>query len=178
MSELFLNQTRILTSADIPNSYWNLLDGTADFSKISNNVYDGEKHSDVKTPAGNMSFHKTQAWNYPTFDYMTQKGKIYTFSFSVKFMKKMSGKMVVYSDPKFDILKQTDIDMPNEPLDTWIRPSYTIKSNVDEEISFGLASSVAGDTYVGDYMLNEGAWPLAWNYSLNDFKNKMEASTH
>lgn len=174
MAELFLNQTRILTSADIPSSYWNLLDGTADFSKISNTTYEGNKDSDTKTPAGNISYHKHQSWNYPAFDYMTQKGKIYTFSFSVKFMKKMSGIMVVYSDPRFDILKQTDIDMPNEPLNTWIRTSYTIKSNVDEKLPFGISSSVAGDAYVGDYMLNEGAWPLAWNYSLNDFKSKIK----
>lgn len=174
MSELFLNQTRILTSADIPNSYWNLLDGTADFSNISNNTYEGNKDSDTKTPAGNISYHKHEAWNYPSYDYVIRKGKIYTFSFSVKFMEKMTGKMTVYADSKFDVLRQADIDMPNEPLDTWIRASYTIKSNIDGKIALGIASSVAGDAYVGDYMLNEGAWPLAWNYSLNDFKSKIK----
>ena len=130
--QIFGGGDKLLQRSDVPKSYWNLLDGTADFSKISNNVYEGEKSSDVKTPTGNMSFHKTKAWNYPTINCVVKKGKIYTFSFSVKFMTKMAGKMTIYQDPKYSILRQTDIDMPNEPLNTWIRTYYTIKSNVDK----------------------------------------------
>lgn len=174
--QIFGGGDKLLQRSDVPKSYWNLLDGTADFSKISNVVNEGEKHSDVKTPTGNMSFHKTQAWNYPTLDYMIQKGKIYTFSFSVKFMTRMTGAMTLYSNPGFSILRQTDIDMPNEPLDTWIRTSFTIKANINKKMSFGLSSSVDGDTYVGDYMLNEGVCPLDWNYSLNDLRSMMSAN--
>lgn len=174
--QIFGGGDKLLQRSDVPKSYWNLLDGTADFSKISNDVIEGKKDFDVKTPADNMSLHKTKAWNYPTINCVVQKGKIYTFSFSVKFKKKMTGQMIVYQGPKYSILRQTDIDMPNEPLDTWIRTYYTIKSNVDEEISFGLSPSVDGDTYVGDYMLNEGVCPLDWNYSLNDLRSMMSAN--
>ena len=64
--QIFSGGDKLLQRSDVPKSYWNLLDGTADFSKIANNVYEGNKDSDVKTPTGNMSFHKTQAWNYPS----------------------------------------------------------------------------------------------------------------
>ena len=66
--------------------------------------------------------------------------------------------------------------MPNEPVDTWIRTYYTLQSNIDGQIQFGISSSVDGDTYVGDYMLNEGVCPLDWNYSLNDLRSMMSAN--
>lgn len=153
-----------------PKNSWNLLDGTADFSKISNIPSDGNIASDTQTPAGNISYHKHNAWNYPNFACTVQKGKIYTFSFSVKFMTKMAGLMILYPDSQYNILRQTDIDMLNEPLDTWIRTYYTFQSNIDGQMKFGISSSVDGDVYVGDYMLNEGAYPLDWNYSFNDIK--------
>lgn len=161
---------KLFAGSYAPKSSWNLLDGTADFSKISNNTGDGGIASDTKTPAGNISYHKNDAWNYPNFAYTVQKGKIYTFSFSVKFMTQMAGAMILYSDPTYNILRQTDIDMPNEPLDTWIRTYYTFQSNIDGQMKLGISSSVNGDAYVGDYMLNEGTYPLDWNYSFNDIK--------
>lgn len=174
--QFFGGGEKLLQRSDVPKSYWNLLDGTADFSKINNAGIEGSIASDTKTPAGNISYHKNTAWNYPSFAYTVQKGKIYTFSFSVKFKKKMNGAMAVYSDPKYSILRQTDIDMPNEPLDTWIRTYYTLQSNIDGQIQFGISSSVNGDVYVGDYMLNEGVCPLDWNYSLNDLRSMMSAN--
>lgn len=173
MSEVYINKQQVLTSDMLPNSYWNLLDGTADFSNISNNTYDGNKDTQVKTPANNISFYKNKAWNYPLYNYSVQKNKVYTFSFSVKFMKKINGEMIIYGDSKYSILKQVDLDLPNQPLNTWTRAYYTIKANIDGEIPFGVSASADGETYVGDYMLNEGINPLNWNMSLNDLKSKL-----
>ena len=161
---------KLLAGSYAPKSSWNLLDGTADFSKMSKNTYNRDIASDTKTPAGNISYHKHTAWNYPQCTYTVQKDKIYTFSFSVKFMTKMAGVMILYQDPTYNILRQTDIDMPNEPLNTWIRSYYTVQSNIDGQMAFGISASVNGDVYVGDYMLNEGTYPLDWNYSFNDIK--------
>ena len=169
---VYIDQLKLLTNHDLPTSYYNLLDGTADFSKAKKNG--GEVSSKI-TPYGNKSFHKTNAWDFPIFASQLEKGAIYTFSVNIFVEQNTEGVLKTWwSNDVADTFDTASIDLKTVPTNTWIKFIAHFKSNnsgVYDEI--GVHPDADTSIYVGDYMLNKGSIPLDWNYSLNDIKSKL-----
>ena len=160
-----------MTVSDIPKSNWNLIDGSADFKNISNNTYSGSI-SDKKTPYGNSSFRKDDAWNYPSLSADVVEGKTYTFSYSLLVTKNVNGFFKMYDSDTLKILDNGFVSLNDVPANTWIKAQCSFIPIKNMTMQISLSSNKAVTCYVGDYMLNEGSIALDWNYSLNDLKSK------
>ena len=179
MSELFLNQTRILTSADIPSSYWNMFDGTADFSGNHWHGLDLYTDSNWASPVGNKCMQRRGSWGGLSKDIYLWTGKTYTISASV-FVESNSSNdhincyggnlnnstIISYSGSNIISLK----DISNR----WatIHFTFTVPQNDTYYVRFESENDQI-NIYWADLMLNDGAVPLNWNYSLNDIKSHL-----
>ena len=168
--EIYVNKNKLLTDSDIPTSYWNLIDGSTNFSNIANGY--GTK-TDKKTPNNNVSFSKDTAWNYPRLNGQVESGTTYTFSYQLYISKNFNGSMQLFPNDQYTILNNGYIDFNTVAANQWIKNYCTFLSKVSGKICLGLSASADGLCYVGDYMLNKGTVALDWNYSLNDIKSKL-----
>lgn len=168
--EIYIDKTKLLTDKDVPTNYWNLIDNSADFSKIAAGF---GTLSDKKTPNGNTAMSKDKAWDYPQLSSQVEKDMVYTFSYQLYIPQNFNGSMQLFGDNNYAIVNNGYIDLNTIAANQWIRNYCVFLSKVTGKIDLGLSASANGLCYFGDYMLNKGTVALDWNYSLNDIKSKL-----
>ena len=180
MSELFLNQTKILTSADIPSSYWNMFDGTADFSGKNWNSLEAYTDDSWKSPNGNQCRQRKGSRNGLSKNIYLYAGKNYTISVAAFVDRNSSNNHINIYGNNLDISQvishsgQPILSLKDAPND-WITLhfTFTVPKNDIYYVRFESEDDQV-NIHWADLMLNEGVVPLAWNYSLNDFKSKIK----
>jgi len=172
---IYVNQRKLLEDTDTPKSYWNLVDGTADFSGDWSNK-NWMTDNKVITPCGNKALSKNTAWNSVCGKLEITQDHLYTFSYSIKFnsTEANNGVMKFYNDDlhRTQPLKDVAVAINNAPRNQWLRVYVTFKALKSCTIYIGLGTSTNISFDIGDFMVNEGTIPLDWNYSLSDIRNK------
>lgn len=163
----------------VPSSYWNMLDGTADFSGKNWRFLDSYTDDHWKSPNGNQCRQRKGNWNGLSKNIYLHTGKNYTISVAAFIDKNSSNdsiriygsnqdnsKTISYSSQRILSFK----DAPND----WVRLhfTFTVPKNDTYYVRFESEDDQV-NIHWADLMLNEGAVPLAWNYSLNDLKSHL-----
>jgi hypothetical protein len=167
---------KLLQRSDVPKSYWNMLDGTADFSGNWRSL-DQYTNSSWSSPAGNKCMQRKGNWNGLSKDIYLRAGKTYTISEAVFADSNSSSghinwygnnldKSIVINYDGLNIISLKDIS------NRWatIHHTFTVSQSDTYYVRFESEDDQV-NIYWADLMLNEGAVPLNWNYSLNDIKS-------
>ena len=184
MMDLILNdrkkgkQEKLLTDSDIPTSYYNLYDGTADFSGDWNwiSLYSA---SSLVSPLGHKALKRIGAWQGLSKKFTFQPNQVYTLSCSV----------YIEASEKADYIglygsaDNKKVSLENEksvlatlqaPSNQWVRisKSFTVPTSDPFMVRFEAMDGVT-TIHWADLMLNKGAVALDWNYSLNDLRSRL-----
>ncbi|NHL94363.1 hypothetical protein [Lactobacillus helveticus] len=175
--QFFCGGDKLLQRSDVPKSYWNMLDGTADFSGNWHSL-DQYTKSNWSSPAGNQCMQRKGNWSGLSKDIYLHTGT-YTMSEAVFADSNSSSghinwygnnsdnsKVIGYSGLNIVSLK----DISNR----WatIHFTFTVSQSDFYYVRFESEDDQV-NIYWADLMLNEGAVPLNWNYSLNDIKSHL-----
>lgn len=178
MSEIFVNKQELLTSSNLPKSYWNMFDGTADFSGNWHSI-DQYTNSNWSSPAGNKCMQRKGNWNGLSKDIYLSGGKTYTISEAVFVDSNSSNGHINWYGSNLD----SSISISNRGLNiislkdisnrwTTIHYTFTVPQNGTYYVRFESEDDQV-NIYWADLMLNEGVVPLNWNYSLNDIRSHL-----
>ena len=112
---IFIDKQELLTSSDIPKSYWNLFDGTADFSGKDWHFLNSYSNDPaLKSPNGNQSMQRKGNWEGLSKNIYLYSGRIYTISEAVFVDKNTSnGHIHIYGNNLGNSKKPTGT--PREP---------------------------------------------------------------
>ena len=172
-------QEKLLATNDIPTSYYNLYDGTADFSGTSWTTLDQYTNDEWVSPFGNQSRQRKGAWFGLSQLKELKAGQIYTISASV-FVDTNSSPdefIGVYGDDsKGNIISSNTkplLYLKNAPVG-WItiKHTFTVPKNSTYKVRFE-SNGDQVNIHWADLMLNKGAVALDWNYSLNDLRSRL-----
>ena len=177
---IFIDKQELLTSSDIPKSYWNLFDGTADFSGKDWHFLNSYSNDPaLKSPNGNQSMQRKGDWEGLSKNIYLYSGRIYTISEAVFVDKNTSnGHIHIYGNNLGNSKKITNYDSPlpclKDIANRWVTIHFTF--TVPQSDTYYVRFESENDQvniHWADLMLNEGSVPLNWNYSLNDIKSRL-----
>lgn len=176
---IYLDKNKLLTTDDVPTSYYNLYDGTADFSGDWNciNYYSA---SSLTSPLGHKALKKSGSWQGLSKSISMTKGQLYTLSCSL-YIEKSPNKDTInlYGDnaDRSIVIKNNAmlvVSDTQQVMGKWIRIHASFISPISDImlVRFETESNSAL-IHWADLMLNKGAVALDWNYSLSDLKSKL-----
>ena len=181
---IFIDKQELLTSSDIPKSYWNLFDGTADFSGKDWHFLNSYSNDPaLKSPNGNQSMQRKGNWKGLSKNIYLYSGRIYTISEAVFVDKNTSnGHIHIYGKNLGNSKKITNYDSPlpclKDIANRWVTIHFTF--TVPQSETYYVRFESENDQvniHWADLMLNEGSVPLNWNYSLNDIKSRSKLNS-
>lgn len=173
--QIYGNGENFLTDKMIPDSIFNLWDGTSDFSGKSW-VADSPVQTDNRLDRlGNKVVLRSSAWDGLSQIISALKGETYTLSAYV-FTEDLSKTSIhFYSNVKSSFSDQrTNADQAYVKISTkgWIRISQTFTVLQDTDLQPRFENADGSNIYWGSFMLNRGPIALPWNLSINDLKGE------
>ena len=179
MSEIFINKQELLTSLNAPKSYWNMFDGTADFSGENWNYLDQYTNDHWKSPNGNQCRQRKGDWCGLSKNIPLYAGRAYTISVAVFADKNTSNGFIHIYGTNSDNVKTINtsgqcIISLKDISNRWVTIHSTFTAPQDDTYYVRFESEDNQvNVHWADLMLNEGIVPLDWNYSLNDIRSHL-----
>lgn len=174
---IYIDQKQLLTEQDLPVNYWNLLDGTADFSGTRWNNLNNYTNDNWRSPIGNQSRQRRGNWLGLSQSINYQVNQVYTLSASVFIESNNSNGIIeIIGNGSLGRINQNTQEVC--PLKTliegWktIEYQFTVPETGNYNVRFE-SSDESVTIHWADLMLNKGSIALDWNYSINDLKTKM-----
>lgn len=182
MSKLILKdengkQYPIADQDDIPTSYYNLYDGTTDFSGDWNRK-DAYSPSSLASPVGNKALKRQGAWQGLCKKTKFQPNQVYTLSCDVYIEASEKADYIGFYGSATNALSpengESVLATLQAPANQWVKisKSFTVPTSDLFEVRFEAMGGVT-TIHWADLMLNKGSMALDWNYSLNDLRAKM-----
>lgn len=172
--QLFGGGNKFLTDKMIPDSIFNLWDGTSDFSGKSWTVDSPIQNDNRLDRLGNKATLRSSAWDGLSQIISALKGETYTLSAYVFAEDLSKTKLQFYSNVKNSYSDtRTNAGASNVTISTksWTRISQTFTVLQDTDLQPRFENNDNGNVYWGSFMLNRGPIALPWNISINDLKN-------
>lgn len=171
-------QEKLLTDSDIPTSYYNLYDGTANFSGDWNwiSLY---SVSSLVSPLGHKALKRAGAWQGLSKTITLQPNQVYTLSCNVYIEASERADYIgFYGSVDNNKLSPENgksvLATLQAPANQWTRISktFTVPTSDPFMVRFEAMDGVT-TIHWADLMLNKGAVALDWNYSLNDLRSRL-----
>lgn len=175
--QIFVDKNKLLTSGDIPINYYNLYDGTADFSGENWANLDAYTNDNLVSNFGNQSRQRKGSWLGLSKPIHLNANQFYTLSASVFVDENSSSGFISFYGNDYQgnnslpgIAKLYFKDAPH----SWVtvKQTFSVPKSGTYNVRFE-SNDDQVNIHWADLMLNKGSIALDWNYSLNDLRAKM-----